>query len=112
MGIDTWQARYVPHQLADGTFAVRDMSDDELLRGYASFKGMRIWRGDHTEAEAVCALFNGGLESRAPLSVTEAIKKSRIIKAAIRKSQPQAMPFVRCACGVMVKTGKDHTCRT
>lgn len=99
------KGRYVLHPL-DGKYAIRDLADDQLVRGWRKGFKRLIWRGTEDEALALMAQF----EKSTPKE--EMDKSQRIhymVRARKREKVTKSSPFHKCTeCGNMVKDG--HTC--
>lgn len=108
MKVCTMPKRYVLHAL-EGKYAIRDMSTDELVRGWRRGHRKLIWRGTEDEAQALIEQF----EKAAP---REELDKSQLIHFVNRAKRNRqraervtTSPFVKCGkCGSMVKEG--HQC--
>jgi hypothetical protein len=104
-GVVVTKGRYILHPL-EGRYAIRDLADDQLIRGWRKGQTKLIWRGTEDEALALIAQF----EKKTPKE--EMDKTQRIhymVRARKREKVTKASPFHRCAeCGNMVKHG--HTC--
>lgn len=99
------RGRFILHPL-DGKYAVRDLSTDELVRGWRKGLTKLIFRGTEEEALALIALF----EKTSPKEEVDKSQKIHYMVRARKRQKVTSTPsFRRCdGCGSMVKDG--HTC--
>jgi hypothetical protein len=97
--------RYILHPL-EGRYAIRDLADDQLIRGWRKGATKLIWRGTEDEALALIAQF----EKSTPKGEMDKSQKIHyMVRARKRQKVTSVAPFLKCTeCGNMVKDG--HTC--
>lgn len=99
------KGRYVLHPL-EGKYAIRDLTTDQLVRGWRKGHRKLIWRGTEQEALAVMLQFEKATP-REELDKTQRIHFMN--RARKREKVTKPSPFHKCdGCGNMVKEG--HTC--
>lgn len=98
--------RYALHAL-DGKYAIRDMTTDQLIRGWRKGQSKLIWRGTEEEALELIAQF----EKATPKEEMDKSQKIHyMVRARKREKVTIVSPFRKCTeCGNMVKDG--HTCK-
>lgn len=99
------KGRYILHPL-EGKYAIRDMTTDQLIRGWRKGATKLIWRGTEDEASALIAQF----EKTTPKEEMDKSQKIHyMVRARKREKVTTVSPFHKCTkCGNMVKDG--HTC--
>jgi len=99
------KGRYILHPL-EGRYAIRDLADDQLIRGWRKGATKLIWRGTEKEALALIAQF----EKNTPKPEMDKSQKIHyMVRARKRQKVTTSTSFHRCeSCGNMVKDG--HTC--
>lgn len=99
------QGRFILHPL-DGKFAIRDLTNDELIRGWRKGLTKLIWRGTEDEALALIAQF----ERNAPREEMDRSQKIHyMVRARKRQKVTKVSPFHKCeVCSNMVKEGHTH----
>lgn len=100
--------RFVLKPLED-KFAIEDLANGELIRGWRPGLRNLIWRGDIDEAKSLCEQLNTGARKppREELAKTQKIMYANRPRKKVATAN--ANRFTRCdGCGRMVKAG--HTC--